>query len=81
VFSTDTTQLIGKALHDNAFLKHLDSRQRDDLIRCMKAVNFKAGSVIMSEGEVGTAAYVIEGLSFANLKGLEINFNDAKSAA
>lgn len=59
--SIEATQLIEVALHDNAFLKHLDSRQRDELIRCMKSVNVKAGSVIMSEGEVGTAAYVIDG--------------------
>lgn len=46
---------------DNDFMKHLEQAQIKEIVDCMAPVDYKRGSTIIKEGDVGSVVYVMEG--------------------
>ncbi|XP_018915730.1 cGMP-dependent protein kinase, isozyme 2 forms cD4/T1/T3A/T3B isoform X2 [Bemisia tabaci] len=53
-------ELIKSAILDNDFMKNLESAQIREIVDCMYPVEYKAGSLIIKEGDVGSIVYVME---------------------
>jgi CRP-like cAMP-binding protein len=54
-------QLIKDAIHDNDFLKNLDSTQVREIVDCMYEKRIKQGHYIIREGDAGQHLYVSAG--------------------
>lgn len=52
--------LIQTAILENDFMKNLEISQIRELVDCMYPVDFKSGSMIIKEGDVGSLVYVME---------------------
>jgi hypothetical protein len=46
---------------DNDFMKNLEMTQIREIVDCMYPEAYKAGSIIIKEGDVGSIVYVLEG--------------------
>lgn len=55
-----TRELIKRAILDNDFMKNLETVQIREIVECMHPVQYKMGSVIILEGDVGSLVYVME---------------------
>lgn len=60
-FCFRSRELIKSAILDNDFMKNLESAQIREIVDCMYPVEYKAGSLIIKEGDVGSIVYVMEG--------------------
>ncbi|XP_018915729.1 cGMP-dependent protein kinase, isozyme 2 forms cD4/T1/T3A/T3B isoform X3 [Bemisia tabaci] len=58
--SSKSRELIKSAILDNDFMKNLESAQIREIVDCMYPVEYKAGSLIIKEGDVGSIVYVME---------------------
>lgn len=52
--------LIKSAILDNDFMKNLELTQIREIVDCMYPEEYKAGSIIIQEGDVGSIVYVLE---------------------
>ncbi|XP_011301446.1 cGMP-dependent protein kinase, isozyme 2 forms cD4/T1/T3A/T3B isoform X1 [Fopius arisanus] len=52
--------LIKAAILDNDFMKNLELTQIREIVDCMYPVTYPAGSLIITEGDVGSTVYVME---------------------
>ncbi|XP_045476208.1 cGMP-dependent protein kinase, isozyme 2 forms cD4/T1/T3A/T3B isoform X3 [Harmonia axyridis] len=52
--------LIREAILDNDFMKNLELTQIKEIVDCMYPEAYKAGSIIITEGDVGSIVYVLE---------------------
>ncbi|XP_044760117.1 cGMP-dependent protein kinase, isozyme 2 forms cD4/T1/T3A/T3B isoform X3 [Coccinella septempunctata] len=52
--------LIREAILDNDFMKNLEMTQIKEIVDCMYPEAYKAGSIIITEGDVGSIVYVLE---------------------
>ncbi len=60
-------ELIKAAILDNDFMRNLDTAQIREIVDCMYPVEYKKDSMIITEGDVGSLVYVMEGmLTFNN---------------
>ena len=53
--------MIKAAILDNDFMKNLEMTQIQEIVDCMYPVEYAAGSLIITEGDVGSIVYVMEG--------------------
>lgn len=53
-------ELIKAAILDNDFMKNLEMTQILEIVDCMYPVEYAAGSLIITEGDVGSIVYVME---------------------
>jgi cGMP-dependent protein kinase len=53
-------ELIKAAILDNDFMKNLEMTQIREIVDCMYPEAYKAGSIIIKEGDVGSIVYVLE---------------------
>ncbi|KAL1497632.1 hypothetical protein ABEB36_008558 [Hypothenemus hampei] len=53
-------ELIKAAILDNDFMKNLEPTQIREIVDCMYPEEYKAGSLIIREGDVGSTVYVLE---------------------
>ncbi|XP_060523003.1 cGMP-dependent protein kinase, isozyme 2 forms cD4/T1/T3A/T3B isoform X3 [Cylas formicarius] len=53
-------ELIKAAILDNDFMKNLELTQIREIVDCMYPEEYKAGSLIIREGDVGSTVYVLE---------------------
>ncbi|XP_030757189.1 cGMP-dependent protein kinase 1-like [Sitophilus oryzae] len=53
--------LIKAAILDNDFMKNLELTQIREIVDCMYPEEYKQGSLIIREGDVGSTVYVLEG--------------------
>ncbi|XP_063243758.1 cGMP-dependent protein kinase, isozyme 2 forms cD4/T1/T3A/T3B isoform X2 [Bacillus rossius redtenbacheri] len=58
--SPRSRELIKAAILDNDFMKNLELTQIREIVDCMYPVEYKAGSLIIKEGDVGSIVYVME---------------------
>jgi hypothetical protein len=63
-FGFRSRELIKAAILDNDFMKNLEMTQIREIVDCMYPVEYEAGSLIITEGDVGSIVYVMEGRSF-----------------
>ncbi|XP_025836092.1 cGMP-dependent protein kinase 1-like [Agrilus planipennis] len=59
--SVKSRELIKAAILDNDFMKNLELTQIREIVDCMYPEAYKAGSIIIREGDVGSIVYVLEG--------------------
>ncbi|KAL3273183.1 hypothetical protein HHI36_014637 [Cryptolaemus montrouzieri] len=59
--STISRELIKAAILDNDFMKNLELTQIKEIVDCMYPEAYKKGSIIITEGDVGSIVYVLEG--------------------
>ncbi|ERL88498.1 hypothetical protein D910_05884, partial [Dendroctonus ponderosae] len=57
---TCSRELIKAAILDNDFMKNLELTQIREIVDCMYPEEYKAGSLIICEGDVGSIVYVLE---------------------
>nr|XP_023011724.1 cGMP-dependent protein kinase, isozyme 2 forms cD4/T1/T3A/T3B-like [Leptinotarsa decemlineata] len=62
--SMSSRELIKSAILDNDFMKNLELTQIREIVDCMYPEEYKTGSIIIQEGDVGSTVYVLEGESF-----------------
>ncbi|KAL1497630.1 hypothetical protein ABEB36_008558 [Hypothenemus hampei] len=61
IFKDDSSrELIKAAILDNDFMKNLEPTQIREIVDCMYPEEYKAGSLIIREGDVGSTVYVLE---------------------
>ncbi|RZC35135.1 hypothetical protein BDFB_003268 [Asbolus verrucosus] len=60
-------ELIKAAILDNDFMKNLETTQIREIVDCMYPEAYRAGSLIIKEGDVGSIVYVLEALTGAVL--------------
>ncbi|VEN61972.1 unnamed protein product [Callosobruchus maculatus] len=53
-------ELIKSAILDNDFMKNLEVTQIKEIVDCMYPEEYKTGSIIIREGDVGSTVYVLE---------------------
>ncbi|KAK9887797.1 hypothetical protein WA026_000112 [Henosepilachna vigintioctopunctata] len=53
-------ELIKAAILDNDFMKNLELTQIKEIVDCMYPEAYKKGSIIITEGDVGSIVYVLE---------------------
>ncbi|XP_074032027.1 cGMP-dependent protein kinase, isozyme 2 forms cD4/T1/T3A/T3B isoform X3 [Leptinotarsa decemlineata] len=53
-------ELIKSAILDNDFMKNLELTQIREIVDCMYPEEYKTGSIIIQEGDVGSTVYVLE---------------------
>ncbi|XP_060522997.1 cGMP-dependent protein kinase, isozyme 2 forms cD4/T1/T3A/T3B isoform X2 [Cylas formicarius] len=58
--SSRSRELIKAAILDNDFMKNLELTQIREIVDCMYPEEYKAGSLIIREGDVGSTVYVLE---------------------
>ncbi|XP_044760116.1 cGMP-dependent protein kinase, isozyme 2 forms cD4/T1/T3A/T3B isoform X2 [Coccinella septempunctata] len=58
--SNASKDLIREAILDNDFMKNLEMTQIKEIVDCMYPEAYKAGSIIITEGDVGSIVYVLE---------------------
>ncbi|XP_044253553.1 cGMP-dependent protein kinase, isozyme 2 forms cD4/T1/T3A/T3B isoform X4 [Tribolium madens] len=58
--SATSRELIKAAILDNDFMKNLESTQIKEIVDCMYPEAYRAGSLIIKEGDVGSIVYVLE---------------------
>lgn len=58
--SERSRELIKAAILDNDFMKNLELTQIREIVDCMYPEAYKAGSLIIKEGDVGSIVYVLE---------------------
>ncbi|XP_045476207.1 cGMP-dependent protein kinase, isozyme 2 forms cD4/T1/T3A/T3B isoform X2 [Harmonia axyridis] len=58
--SNASKDLIREAILDNDFMKNLELTQIKEIVDCMYPEAYKAGSIIITEGDVGSIVYVLE---------------------
>ncbi|KAH1026129.1 hypothetical protein HUJ05_010698, partial [Dendroctonus ponderosae] len=51
---------LSKTILDNDFMKNLELTQIREIVDCMYPEEYKAGSLIICEGDVGSIVYVLE---------------------
>lgn len=56
-------QLIKDAINENDFLKNLEAAQVREIVDCMYPKNYNKNDMIVKEGDIGQALYVIAGKS------------------
>ncbi len=56
-----SAKLIKDAILDNDFMRNLDEAQIREIVDCMYPVEYKPDSMIITEGDVGSLVYVMEG--------------------
>lgn len=49
-------------------MKNLEESQIREIVDCMYPEAYKAGSIIIKEGDVGSIVYVLEGKFFFNIE-------------
>ena len=54
-------QLIKDAINENDFLKNLESAQVREVVDCMYPKTYNKSEIIVQEGDIGHALYVIAG--------------------
>ena len=54
-------QLIKDAINENDFLKNLEAAQVREIVDCMYPKNYSNNDMIVKEGDIGHALYVIAG--------------------
>ena len=54
-------QLIKDAINENDFLKNLESAQVREIVDCMYPKSYNKNDMIVQEGDIGHALYVIAG--------------------
>ncbi|KAJ8910798.1 hypothetical protein NQ315_014506 [Exocentrus adspersus] len=59
--SFSSRELIKAAILDNDFMKNLEITQIREIVDCMYPEEYKAESIIIREGDVGSTVYVLEG--------------------
>lgn len=60
-FCFSSRDLIKAAILDNDFMKNLEITQIREIVDCMYPEEYKAESIIIREGDVGSTVYVLEG--------------------
>lgn len=60
-FYYSSRELIKQAILDNDFMKNLETTQIKEIVDCMYPEEYKAESIIIQEGDVGSIVYVLEG--------------------
>ena len=58
---TRSKQLIKDAINENDFLKNLETAQVREIVDCMYPKNYSKNDMIVKEGDIGQALYVIAG--------------------
>lgn len=58
--SESSRDFIRRAIQDNDFMKNLEVGQIHEIVECMYPVEYKPGSMIIREGDIGSLVYVIE---------------------
>ncbi|XP_074032028.1 cGMP-dependent protein kinase, isozyme 2 forms cD4/T1/T3A/T3B isoform X4 [Leptinotarsa decemlineata] len=58
--SMSSRELIKSAILDNDFMKNLELTQIREIVDCMYPEEYKTGSIIIQEGDVGSTVYVLE---------------------
>jgi len=76
-----TKDLINHAIQDNDFMKNLDVTQIREIVDCMYPVEYRKGSVIIKEGDVGSLVYVMEGNDTVRHLSYARHFTNNASAA
>ena len=56
-----SAKLIKDAILDNDFMRNLDGAQIREIVDCMYPVEYNKDSMIITEGDVGSLVYVMEG--------------------
>ena len=54
-------QLIKDAINENDFLKNLEAAQVREIVNCMYPKTYNKNDMIVKEGDIGKALYVIAG--------------------
>jgi hypothetical protein len=54
-------EILKNAIYDNDFMKNLDHHHIESIVECMHPVDFANDSLIIKEGDVGNAVYIMEG--------------------
>ncbi|KAF5293292.1 hypothetical protein FQR65_LT10991 [Abscondita terminalis] len=65
-------ELIKAAILDNDFMKNLELTQIREIVDCMYPEAYKAQSIIIKEGDVGSIVYVLEGKSNLRRNGVSL---------
>ena len=61
-------QLIKDAINENDFLKNLEAAQVREIVDCMYPKNYNKNDMIVKEGDIGQALYVIAGKSVCGFR-------------
>ena len=61
LFRFRSAKLIKDAILDNDFMRNLDGAQIREIVDCMHPVEYNTESMIITEGDVGSLVYVMEG--------------------
>ena len=61
-------QLIKDAINENDFLKNLEAAQVREIVDCMYPKNYNKNDMIVKEGDIGQALYVIAGKSVRGVR-------------
>jgi len=61
-------QLIKDAINENDFLKNLEVAQVREIVDCMYPKNYNKNDMIVKEGDIGQALYVIAGKKLCALR-------------
>lgn len=58
--SEASKRLIKLAIQENDFMKHLEESQVNDIVDCMRPVEYAVNDMIIKEGDAGTQVFVME---------------------
>lgn len=79
VYCSRSKDLIREAILDNDFMKNLEMTQIKEIVDCMYPEAYLAGSIIITEGDVGSIVYVLEGKTLILYKSYILRFNEENS--